>query len=294
VVAPIPASIAPVREYWTLVRPRIVALSLFAMLASAWVVGGKSDEPADVLRSLLGTGLVIAGAVALNQRIEVASDARMSRTAGRPLPTGRLSDFQATRFGLLISAAGFFLLALLAGRVVLGLAAISWVVYVLIYTPLKSRTAWQTPVGAVAGAMPVLLGAAATGAADWAMAWSLFALVFLWQLPHSMAIDWLYRRDFAVAGIRVLTVTEPTGRAAAILSLASAAAILPVGIMPVAFGLAGGWYGGAASLLGMVYLGCAVAFARRRDDFTARTLLGASLFYLPAVLVMLMLAARWG
>jgi protoheme IX farnesyltransferase len=192
-----------VMDYWRLIRPRIVAMVLFAVAISAWTAGGQPVEWTVLLHALLGPGLLISGAISLNQRIELRGDSKMGRMVGRPLPSGSLSAGQVTCFGMIASAAGMTYLVLFSvvfSQPLLAVfAAVNWVVYVLTYTPLKSRSVWQTPVGAIAGALPMLLGAAAVGAASSPMALSLFAITYFWQFPHSMAIAWLYREQFAAA-----------------------------------------------------------------------------------------------
>ncbi len=269
--------------YWRLIRPRILLLVLFAMAVAAWTAGERAPPWTDLVHALVGTALVIAGALALNQRWEARADARMGRTAGRPLPAGRLTAGQVTRFGLLTSAAGLLYLGFASHGGVLAVAAASWGLYVFLYTPLKSRTPWQTPVGAVAGAMPVLIGATVARAPMSPMAASLFGVVCLWQLPHAMAIAWLYRREFASADVRLTTVVDPSGRAAGILAVLGSAGLIPVSLIPPALAQAGWLYAAAAVVLGVVYLAAAAVFLRRRDDATARWLLRASLVYLPGL-----------
>ena len=171
------------------------------------------------------------------------------------------------------------------------LAVAGWVIYVFAYTPLKRRSIWQTPVGAAAGAMPALLGAAAAGEPLSPIGWSLFAVVFCWQLPHAMAIAWLYRGQLADAGIRVATVVDGSGRTAGVLAAIGAIALMPASLAPVFF-LPTGWvYGVVAALLGLGYLFFSAVFFLRRDDVWARRLLWASLVYLPLVLTLLVLSA---
>lgn len=279
------------RDYWTLIRPRIVALVLVAMTAAAWTAGPEPPPWPRLLHALGGAALVIAGAVALNQRLELRGDALMPRTVGRPLPAGRLGRRQVTAFGLGVSAAGLVYLAIAAGDwLLVGLTALSWFLYVCMYTPLKSRSAWQTPVGAAAGAMPVLLGAAVAEAPFGAMALSLFAVVFLWQIPHAMAIAWLYREQFAAAEVELATVVDPSGRTAGILAVAGAAALLPLSLLPTFCGLRDWPYAFCAAVLGAAYLAFSLQFFRRPDDAAARRLLRASLVYLPALLGALMMS----
>jgi heme o synthase len=271
-------------DYWRLARPRIVALVLLAMAVSAWMTAAPRPSWILLTHALCGTALVIVGAIALNQRLECTGDAKMPRTAGRPLPAGRLSSRQVTTFGLMATALGLAYLAIAAGPMLTVLAAIGWLAYVGLYTPLKSRSAWQTPIGAAAGAMPVLLGAAVGGQplSPWAMV--LFAIVFFWQFPHSMAIAWRYRSQFAAAGVKVAAVTDPTGRTAGLLALLGAAALLPVSLISLALAQASMVCGYAVLFLDAIYLAASISFARHPDDQTARRLLIASLLYLPTIL----------
>ncbi len=263
---------------------------LFCMAVAAWTAGERPPPwPWPVLmHALMGTALVIVGAIALNQRLESRGDAKMPRTASRPLPAGRLSQRQVTRFGVLISALGLVYLALWSDPMLLVLGAFSWALYVWAYTPLKSRSAWQTPVGAMAGAMPMLLGAATAGALWSLMALTLFAVVFFWQLPHSMAIAWLYRHEFAAAEVRLTTVVDPSGRTAGILAVLGAVVVMPMSLIPSMCGLTGWQYSTIALLLGHAYMACAFGFLHRRNEATARRLLWASLIYLPALLAALL------
>jgi protoheme IX farnesyltransferase len=277
------------KAYVSLVRPRIMIMVLFAMTAAAWITADQRPGPR-LLHALAGAAAVIAGAMALNQRLERAADAKMARTVDRPLPAGRLSDRQVTCFGLLATAAGLGWLAASTGPPVVALAAVSWLLYVCVYTPLKSITLWQTPIGAAAGAMPILLGAAAVGRPLSPLALSLFGVVFLWQFPHSMAVAWLYRRQFALADVKLATVVDPSGRTAGWLAVIPAAALLPVSMLPLAYTSAGLPYAACAAVLGAIYLGCAIGFLRHAEDTTARRLLRASLVYLPLLLAALLLA----
>ena len=278
--------ISLVTDYWHLVRPRIVALVLLAMAVSAWTTAPTPSWPA-IAHALCGAALVIAGAIALNQRLECQGDAKMARTAARPLPAGRLTRPQVTRFGLIATTLGLAYLAIAANVILTVLAAIGWLIYVGIYTPLKTRSAWQTPIGAAAGALPVLLGAAAVGPplSPWAII--LFGVVYFWQFPHSMAIAWLYRKEFAAAGVKVAVVTDPTGRFAGLWAILGAALLLPISLAPLYFSLAGASYAACAAILGITFLSLAAEFARRRDDSAAHRLLWASLIYLPAMLAVL-------
>ncbi len=283
------------KDYWKLTRPGILVMVLFTMAVAARTAGQEFQRvpswPA-VAHALLGTALVIAGAMALNQRLEIRRDEKMPRTAGRPLPAGRLTYRQVTCFGLLVSAAGLAYLMLMSGWGVVAAAIASWVVYVCIYTPLKSRSAWQTPVGAVAGAMPVLIGATVARAPMSHMTLSLFGIVCLWQFPHSMAIAWLYRDQFARAGVRLATVADPSGRTAGIVAMLGSVLLLPVSLIPSMCDLADGPHAVTALLLGHAYMACSFGFLLRRTDAAARRLLWASLVYLPVLFAVLLLFGR--
>ena len=276
-------------DYWRLIRPRIVALVLAAMLVSAWTAAEKTPDRLALFHALVGAAGVIVGAIAFNQRLESRSDAKMPRTAGRPLPAGRLTARQVTWFAVLATFAGLGYLAVFCNLQLVGLAFLSWIFYVAAYTPMKKRSIWQTPVGAIAGAMPVLLGAAAVDAPGSRLAWCLFGIVFFWQFPHSMAIAWLYRREFATAEVRVATVVDATGRTAGIFALVGAVLLLPVSILPTFLSLARWEYGASAAILGMIYLWLSLRFFFAPSDANARRLLRMSLIYLPIILAMLLL-----
>ena len=287
--------------YARVLRPRILLLSWAVMAVAAWLAIPSAFCPRQVA-ALAGAGLVIAGAMALNQRVELARDARMARTADRPVPSGRLRPRRAAAFGAALSLAGAALLAFLAPPAACALAAASWTLYVVVYTLLKTRSAWQTPIGALAGAAPPLLGAAVVGQPAHPAAAALFAAVFFWQLPHAMAIAWLYCEEFRAAGVRVATVVDPSGRRAGWLAVAGAIGALPSGVAVVMI-VAGAAPGaaplgrlaaGATVVLGLVYLAAAVAFLHRRDDRAARRLLRASLGYLPLLILLLILESLGG
>ena len=263
---------------------------LFSMAVAARTAAREPPPWPDLAHALVGTALVIMGAVALNQRLEHQGDARMPRTAGRPLPSGRLTGRQVTRFGVLTSLAGFAYLAVLCNPILPALAGVSWVLYVGTYTPLKRRSTWQTPIGAVAGAMPMLLGAAASDAPSIPMALVLFGVVYFWQFPHAMAIAWLYRRDFAAAGVKLATVVDPSGRSAAVLAVLGAVVVMPVSLIPSLLSWTEWPYNLAALLVGHAYMVCSFAFLRRRSDGAARWLLRVSLIYLPVLFVMLLIS----
>jgi protoheme IX farnesyltransferase len=249
---------------------------------------GDTDYPL-LLRALIGTGLAAAGTLALNQFIERDVDAKMERTRLRPLPDGRLEPREAFMFGLLITLAGVCCLALTVNVLSGIVTALISVIYLGLYTPLKRVTPLCSVVGAVPGALPPVTGWTAAHGGFGLPGWILFAILFLWQLPHSLAIARLYSEDYARAGIRLLPIVEPDGGSTGRQIITNCFALLPVGLLPTLMGLAGPTYFLAALVLGMAFLGYGIWFAVWRDAVAARHLLVASLLYLPAVLIVLAL-----
>ncbi len=290
--------LARLADYLELSKPRIASMVLVVVAVSAFVASAGSPVWSTLAHTLVGTALVAASASAFNQLIERRSDALMARTADRPLPGGRLHASETISFGLAALVLGGAYLALMVNFATALLGLVTWVLYVAVYTPLKSRTSANTAIGAVAGALPVLMGWSAAGASfsfvDGAapgglQVAALFLIVYLWQFPHFMAIAWIYRKDYDAAGLKMLTVVDPTGRRAGAQAVLGAMALVPIGLIP-ALHAPGRLYLVGTVALGAAYLAAAVMFCRRRDDISARGLLQASLIYLPAVLVLLMLA----
>jgi protoheme IX farnesyltransferase len=250
---------------------------------------GSAHAPAfaSLTATLVGTALVAGGAGALNQWLERARDARMRRTANRALPSGRLSPSQALIFGVLLSVFGTALLLLLVNRLAAALTLLTLVLYVLVYTPLKSVTTLNTVVGAVPGALPPMIGWAAATDQLGPQAWTLFLIVFLWQFPHFLAIAWIHREDYARAGFRMLTGRDARGTMTGAAAVSYALALVPAGLLPATIGLAGPLYFAGALFLGLLYLGDAVYFWRQASDARARRLLWMSFVYLPAILILL-------
>ncbi len=276
------------RDYWVLVRPRILALVLVTVGVSAFSTAEYPFPHRALLHAVVGTGLLTAGALALNQWWEVHSDSQMARTAPRPLPAGRVSSRRGGWFGLGLSLLGMGYLAVAhGGTALLAVAGAGWLAYLCAYTPLKTRTPWQTPVGAAAGAIPVLIGAAAVDTLKSPLAWNLFGILYSWQLPHAMAVAWLYRQQFAAAGIKLAPVVDPGGRSAGTLACAAAAATWMLGIVPAVLFSAGWGYAIASFVLGLGYFATALWFAMRTDERAARWLLRASLIYLCLLLAAL-------
>jgi protoheme IX farnesyltransferase len=292
-VGAIPARVSPVKsrlaDYLELTKPKIAVMALFTV-AAGYLLGAASASAVALFHVLLGAGLVAAGGSALNQWLERRIDARMPRTANRPLPAGRLAPAEALTFGLALSVVGLAYLFLRLPYPAGVVAAATLVSYVAIYTPLKTLTVWNTVVGAVPGALPPVIGWAA--ARGWDSPWgglSLFLVIFVWQLPHFLAIAWMYRADYAHGGLRMLPGIDPTGGKTAAVMILTCVALVPVGLVPLALGI-GGWPTAAgAALCGLLFLRQAVRFARTRTDAQARKVLRASLLYLPAVLGLLLI-----
>jgi len=279
------------KDYLELTKPRVTWLILMSV-GMGYVFGlrGSADWWV-LLHSVLGTGLLAAGTFTLNQWYEREADAKMRRTRYRPLPAGRVRPAQAFWFGVVLSCAGFAELWLGANLLAAVLGLFTLLSYLLAYTPLKQRSRHSTTVGAVPGAMPPLIGYAAASGTLTAEAWILFAILFLWQFPHFYSIAWLYRDDYARAGIRMLPVVEPDGESTARQIVLASAALIPVSLLPGLMSMTGRVYLFGALLLGaaFLYYGCRVA--RERTLIRARGVLIASVIYLP-LLYCLMLVDR--
>ncbi len=290
--------LARLAAYLDLSKPRIASLVLVVVAVSAFVADSEPIQPSLWLHMLVGTALVAASASTFNQLIEHSRDALMDRTADRPLPTGRLHWSQAISFGIGALTLGLAYLAMLVNPLTAFFGAITWILYVTVYTPLKAKTTANTAIGAVAGAMPVLIGwAAANGSFSFnggplsggVRAAALFLIVYLWQFPHFMAIAWIYRHQYAAAGLQMLTVVDETGRRAGAQAVLGTLALVPISLLP-ALQASGLVYVAGAIVLGIAYLLAAAAFCWRRDDCSARRLLQISLVYLPTLLALLILS----
>lgn len=276
-------------DYIELTKPKIAVLVLTTVAVAGVVASVGQVDWATLLHALIGTALVASSASAINQWMERHTDALMERTVDRPLPAGRLSSVEVLTFGVVTIALGIVYLMLTVGWLTALLGAVTWLLYTMVYTPLKSRTSWNTAVGAVGGAMPVAMGWAAVGG-EWGVRPAILLLiVFLWQFPHFMAIAWLYRHQYAKAGLKMLTVVDPSGRRAGIQAVVMALVLLLVSLAPGLTTPTAGVYLAAAFLLGVGQLICSVLFLVHKDETSARRLLRASLVYLPALLVLLIL-----
>lgn len=273
-------------DYAALTKPRLSALVLVTTGVGFWLGMRAAEQARHLPVVLLGTALMVGGANALNEWMERVPDRLMERTKRRPLPSGRLSPQAAYRFGLLLSAAGVITLAASSSLSAV-IAALSWMSYVLVYTPLKRRTALCTLVGAVPGALPIVIGWVAARGAITLEASALFAIVFLWQLPHFLALAILYRDDFVRAGFRFLPLIDSNSAMTARQVLGYGLALLPVSLFPAFLGVSGVSYAYGALGLGLVFLAIIARAAWRRSPQSARSLFRASLAYLPMLLVLL-------
>ena len=284
---------ARLSDYVELTKPRIVTLELVTVIVAAHLASPSGMNPWVLLHAVVGAGLVAASAGALNQWWEQATDARMPRTAKRPLPAGRLSSRHVLVFGFATLMVGTIELALGVNLLTTSIALATWIIYVLAYTPLKTRSPMNTAVGALSGALPILIGWTAAGAPIDIRAIALVAVMFLWQFPHFMAIAWLYRADYARAGQQMLTVVDPTGLRAGAQALVGALALVPVSLVPALSPQAGSpaiyclW----AVVLGSIQVVAAAQFLLHRDNTTARRLLRASLVYLVCWMGLLLMVA---
>jgi protoheme IX farnesyltransferase len=242
-----------------------------------------------LVHTLLGTGLVSAGASALNQVIERETDALMRRTAQRPLPSGRMDPDAALLFGVALAVAGLAELALGVNLLTALLGAVALAGYVFVYTPLKRVSSLATIIGAIPGAIPPMMGWSAVRNEIDLAAWVLFGILFFWQMPHFLAIAWLCRDDYREAGFPMLTVSDPEGLRTSRQVLLYGAVLVPVSLMPSLLGLMGTVYFVGALALGITYFGFGLGFARSRTTPGARWLMFASILYFPAVLLVMLL-----
>jgi protoheme IX farnesyltransferase len=277
-------------DYLELTKPRVAVLVLFTVAIGYALGAGGSFNFVRLFHVLAGTALVAGGASALNQLLERHSDALMMRTGNRPLPAGRLLPLEVFLFGVVLGAVGTgYLLVALPHPAAALVAVGTFVGYVVVYTPLKRVTTLNTLIGAVPGALPPVIGwTAARGTFGWE-AVALFLILFLWQVPHFLAIAWIYRDDYARAGLCMLPVVDRHGRLTGRSMVAYCLALIPASLLPVVFGGAGLFYLTGALVLGLSFLAATVGFLRIHSLQQARWVMRASLIYLPMLLVLLLL-----
>jgi heme o synthase len=271
------------RDYIALTKPRITWLILMSTgVGYFFGASGVLHWPL-LIHTLIGTGLIASGTAALNQWYERDADLLMRRTSARPLPSGKMTAPNALRFGIALAAVGFAELALEVNILAALLGAFTLGSYLFIYTPLKQRSHLSTVIGALPGAMPPLMGYAASHGSLTPEAWTLFAILFIWQFPHFLAIAWMYREDYARAGILMLPVVEPDGMSTGRQIILYASTLIPVSLFPVLLGMSGRVYLVGALILGGWFLYTGVRVAFDRTNVRARRVLLASIIYLPMI-----------
>jgi heme o synthase len=276
-------------DFYELTKPRIVLMVLVTALVGYYAGSGRIPDYLQLIQMLIGTALAAGGTLALNQFIERDTDAMMTRTCRRPLPDGRLHPYDALWFGIVLTLLGLGYLAVAVNLLSAVVAAAITASYLLAYTPMKRHSSLCVPVGAVPGALPPVIGWVAASGQLSVDAWVLFAIMFLWQIPHTLAIAFLYREDFAKAGIQFLPVIEPDGESTNRQILVHCSALLAVSLLPTLIGLAGAIYFIVAFLLGVAFLASGVSLIVTPTRAGARRLLFASLIYLPALLLVMAL-----
>ncbi len=271
-------------DYLALTKPRVTVMVVITMMFGFYLGARGEMNWLLLLHALLGTALVAAGTSTLNQYLERDLDAKMLRTKNRPLPTGRLTPNAALAFGVAISICGFAHLLIFVNLLTALLAALTLASYVFLYTPLKTRSALSTVVGAIPGALPPMGGWTAARGELGIEAWILFAILFLWQLPHFLAIAWIYREDYARGGFPMLPVIDPEGRSVGRQIFTNCLALLPVSLLPTLVGMAGATYFIGAFGLSLVFFISGIGVIIHRSNLSARRLMRVSLLYLPILL----------
>ena len=286
---------AGMSDYWALTKPEVnflILITTFAGFYLAPTTGPGGFRILLVLHTLLATLLVAGGTGTLNQFLERSFDAQMRRTARRPIASGRIEASHAFWFGVSLSVAGIAYLALAVNGLASLLAAVTLLSYLFVYTPLKRRTPLCTLIGAFPGAAPPLIGWAAAQGRLEPEAWVLYAMVFLWQFPHFMAIAWMYREDYARAGYLVLPAGEIRDRFIIWQGFVVSLALIPISLFPTIIGESGAVYSAGALVLSVIFLCYSALFVFHRSNVAARRLLTASIVYLPAVFILLMLGGK--
>lgn len=275
--------------YVTLTKPDVTFLVVITTVAGFYLASSGSIAWALLLNTLCGTTLVAGGTAALNQYIERDRDALMRRTVQRPLPAGILQPAEVLRFGVGAILLGTLWLALAANALAALLGLLTSIVYLGVYTPLKTRTTLATAIGALPGALPPLIGWAAARGSLSLGAWILFGILFFWQFPHFQAIAWMYREDYSRAGIRMLPTVDPAGDATFRQIIATSAILVPVSLLPSVIGMAGIRYFFGALILGMLILQVSLWASRHRSNVRAKWLMHATVAYIPLLLTWMIL-----
>jgi len=276
-------------DYFELTKPRVVLMVLITTAVGFYLGSKQAANYILFLKTLAGTALAAGGTLALNQLLERDIDARMERTRHRPLPDRRIQPIEALIFGLLMTIGGLGLLVWSVNALSAAVTALIAVSYLCCYTPLKQKSSLCGPIGAIPGALPPVIGWVAAAGRLEIEAWVLFGILFLWQVPHTLAIATLYRADFERAGIRFLPVVEPDGASTGRQTVSHCLALLVVSLLPTLLGLVGTVYFFTALFLGGAFLAYSIRLAISQSVAAARRLLWASLVYLPVLLVVMAL-----
>ncbi len=276
-------------DYLSLTKPRITLMVLLVAAAAYYLAAAGRMDYLVLTHLLIGSAMATGGALALNQVAEEDIDTRMDRTRERPIPGGRLRRIDGLVFGTSLLIFGVVYLIATVNAMTAFLTSLTGTMYLLLYTPLKRISSWNSVVGAIPGAMPPVIGwAAATGKISLESA-VLFFILFIWQIPHALAIGILYREDFIAAGIRLLPVEDEEGKRTGFHVISYCLALLPIGMMPTLIGMAGPVYFAASLILGLMYLGTGIYLAASRSVVAARRLFYVSLVYLPLVILVMVL-----
>jgi len=270
--------------YVVLTKPDVTFLVVITTVAGFYLGSAGPMDWARLMQTLFGTLLVAGGTAALNQYVERDMDAVMRRTASRPIPTGILKPSEALLFGAVTIILGTAWIALTVNILAALIAFATSVSYLGLYTPLKTRTTLATAVGAIPGALPPLIGWAAARGSLSEGGWILFAILFAWQFPHFMAIAWMYREDYARAGIQMLPVVDPKGDATFRVIVSFSAVLVPISLLPSVMGMAGIRYFFGALILGMILLQVSLWANRARTNLRAKWLMHATVIHIPLLL----------
>lgn len=290
-VAAVPA--AHWRAYAELTKFRISVMVLFTFGVAGVVAAGLNVDLFTLFYATVGMALIASSGNAMNMYLERYTDFLMPRTANRPLPAQKLTATEVVLFAAICFGVsmGVFLALVNWQTAVCGVA--TWILYVAVYTPLKSRTVFNTEIGAIPGAMPILMGSLATTASIDMISWSFFLVLLIWQFPHFMAIAWLYREQYRTGGLKMITVVDPTGRRAGRKAVVTCFALVLASLLPV-ITFETSWLSGlfvlSALVIGWNYLAASIRFARETNDRTARQLLKTSIIYLPLYMFILVIA----
>jgi heme o synthase len=279
-----------ISDHFMLMKPELTLLSVSTAVGSAYIALHGSTQYFLLMHTLIGTILVGGTAGVLNQYIERRYDAMMKRTEQRPLPAGRIQPADALFFGIVLGVAGLSYLAIFTNAVAVLLSVITLVSYLVIYTPLKRKTPFATVVGGIPGALPPLIGCAVVRGSVSMEAWSLFFILFFWQMPHFLSLAWMYRKDYARGGYKLLVVLDQTGNVTSRQILVYCCALVPASLMPTFIGYTGYTYFTGALILSISFLITGIVFSRQQSALAARRMFYSSLLFLSSLYLLLIFA----